>query len=551
MNMKPKLFCRSIIFSALILFTINNVLLSQTTVVKGKLLDVEGNPSKYALVGIAARIGGNAHDYVRCDPKGIYSITLTSHGQNFLIYSIPSHSSLSIPVQNNKDKEFTIDVTLAPYKYKENFDDIGVAGTMNDFNMRSPEKMKKRDDGTYAIEITSNQKEIKYELCGIEKYNRTINAPGSMTFEPDSTGDYWSIVSVIGGKATIVFDPSKLLRKDADYMVSFNGSDYDEKLFKVNDEYGKINTDASQKMREYKEAGKNSQDFQYDRGSYFEELLKKIDAEKDREFKEYLELVYVSFSMYKPLEYSFEKATSFFESIAPEESAWELMPSAFYAYHFLFPQYKWNELEDKFLKASRDNTIKVSILSGRLANAKFSGKEEELKKLHALIATDYKNVKEFQDLLKRFPIESKIKVGLEIPDYEVVSIDNAAVKYSKKSMLGKVYMIDFWATWCGPCVGEMEALHKMYEKFKEKGFEILSFSLDMNPADIVKFRNAKWKMPWKNSFIGNEEGRKVADRFEVIGIPRPILVSAEGKILEMENELRSTNLEKTLSKYFK
>jgi thiol-disulfide isomerase/thioredoxin len=551
MNMKPKLFCRSIIFSALILFTINNVLLSQTTVVKGKLLDVEGNPSKYALVGIAARIGGNAHDYVRCDPKGIYSITLTSHGQNFLIYSIPSHSSLSIPVQNNKDKEFTIDVTLAPYKYKENFDDIGVAGTMNDFNMRSPEKMKKRDDGTYAIEITSNQKEIKYELCGIEKYNRTINAPGSMTFEPDSTGDYWSIVSVIGGKATIVFDPSKLLRKDADYMVSFNGSDYDEKLFKVNDEYGKINTDASQKMREYREAGKNSQDFQYDRGSYFEELLKKIDAEKDREFKEYLELVYVSFSMYKPLEYSFEKATSFFESIAPEESAWELMPSAFYAYHFLFPQYKWNELEDKFLKASRDNTIKVSILSGRLANAKFSGKEEELKKLHALIATDYKNVKEFQDLLKRFPIESKIKVGLEIPDYEVVSIDNAAVKYSKKSMLGKVYMIDFWATWCGPCVGEMEALHKMYEKFKEKGFEILSFSLDMNPADIVKFRNAKWKMPWKNSFIGNEEGRKVADRFEVIGIPRPILVSAEGKILEMENELRSTNLEKTLSKYFK
>jgi len=551
MNMKPKLFCRSIIFSALILFTINNVLLSQTTVVKGKLLDVEGNPSKYALVGIAARIGGNAHDYVRCDPKGNYSITLTSHGQNFLIYSIPSHSSLSIPVQNNKDKEFTIDVTLAPYKYKENFDDIGVAGTMNDFNMRSPEKMKKRDDGTYAIEITSNQKEIKYELCGIEKYNRTINAPGSMTFEPDSTGDYWSIVSVIGGKATIVFDPSKLLRKDADYMVSFNGSDYDEKLFKVNDEYGKINTDASQKMREYREAGKNSQDFQYDRGSYFEELLKKIDAEKDREFKEYLELVYVSFSMYKPLEYSFEKATSFFESIAPEESAWELMPSAFYAYHFLFAQYKWNELEDKFLKASRDNTIKVSILSGRLANAKFSGKEEELKKLHALIATDYKNVKEFQDLLKRFPIESKIKVGLEIPDYEVVSIDNAAVKYSKKSMLGKVYMIDFWATWCGPCVGEMEALHKMYEKFKEKGFEILSFSLDMNPADIVKFRNAKWKMPWKNSFIGNEEGRKVSDRFEVIGIPRPILVSAEGKILEMENELRSTNLEKTLSKYFK
>jgi thiol-disulfide isomerase/thioredoxin len=551
MKMKTKLICRSIIFSVFILFVINNSLFSQTTVVKGKLLDVEGNASKYALVGIALRAGGRGHDFVGCDKNGNYSIKVTSAGQNFLMYSIPSHSALRIPIQNNKDKEVTIDVTLAPYKYKDNFDEIGIAGTFNGFNILSPEKMKKGDDGTYSYEILSDQKEIKYQLCGIEKYNRTINAPESLTFEPDSTGDYKSIIRSKEGKVTIVFDPSNLLRKDVDYKVTFSGSDYDEKIFKFSDEYAKISTDASQKMRASMEVEKKSQDFQYDRGSYFAELLKKIDSEKDQEFKKYLELAYVSFSMYRPKEYSFEKATSFFESIAPEEPVWELMPSAYFAYHFLFPQYKWNELEDKFLKTSKGNTIKISILSSRLANAKYSGKEEELKKLHALIANDYKDVKELQDLLKRFPVESKIKVGVEIPDYEVASIDNATVKYSKKSMLGKVYMIDFWATWCGPCVGEMETLHKMYEKFKEKGFEILSLSLDRKPEDVIKFRNAKWNMPWKNSFIGNDEGRKVADRFEVIGIPRPLLVSAEGKILETESELRGPNLEKTLSKYFK
>ncbi|MEK6552569.1 MAG: TlpA disulfide reductase family protein [Bacteroidota bacterium] len=549
--MKSKFIHRSIFSVLFVMFTVNISLFAQTTVVKGKLLDVEGNPSKYALVGIASSPGANGQDFVSCDAKGNYSIKLTKPGQNFLMFSIPSHRSLSIPVQNNKNKEFTIDVTLAPYKYKDNFENIGVAGTFNDFNIRSPEKMVKREDGTYTFEVKSYLKEIKFQLCGIEKDNRTINAPESVAFEPDSSGDYRSIINVNAGKATIVFDPSKLLKKDSDNKVAFTGSDYDEKIFKFSEEYSKISSDAVQKMRAHMDAKKNPQGFQYDGGNFFTEILKKIDSEKDLEFKDYLKLIYVSFSSYKPKDYSFEKATSFFESLSPENAAWELMPSAFFSYYFLVPQFKWNELQDKFLKDSKSNSIKISVLTNKLAMAKFSGNKEELIKLHTLIANDYKEVKEAQDLLKKFPIESKIKVGVEIPDFEVISIDNPTEKHSKQSMLGKIYMIDFWATWCGPCVGEMEILHKVYDKFKDKGFELLSLSLDAKSDDVIKFRNDKWKMPWKNSFIGDTDGRKIADKFEVIGIPRPILVSAEGKILEMEGDLRGDKLENTLLKYFK
>ena len=224
---------------------------------------------------------------------------------------------------------------------------------------------------------------------------------------------------------------------------------------------------------------------------------------------------------------------------------------AFFAYYSLIPQYKWTEMQDKFLKESNSKTIKLAIISNKLATAKFQSNEEELKKLHELINTEFGDMKEAQDLIKRYPIESKIKVGIEIPDFEVTSIDDPDVKYSKKSMMGKTYMIDFWATWCGPCVGEMGALHKAYEKFKDKGFEILSLSLDAKADDVAKFRNDKWKMPWLNSFIGDTQGRKIAELFEVIGIPRPILVGADGKILAMEGEMRGGSLEKTLSKYFK
>ena len=319
----------------------------------------------------------------------------------------------------------------------------------------------------------------------------------------------------------------------------------------MNSEFAEIQNDASQKMRDYIEKKKSPLDFQYNHGNYFTELLKKIDNERDQEIKDYLKLNYVSFAGYKPQEYSYEKAGSFFQSIPPENYAWELVPHAFNSYYTFTPQYKWDNLQDEFLKNSRSTQIKILILSNKLMKAKLSNDVEETKKLHTLILNDYKDLKEAQSLLKAYPINPKINIGKEIPDFNVVSIDDSTKIYSKKSMMGKIYLIDFWATWCGPCVGEMENLHKAYEEFKTKGFEILSFSLDSSPEIVKSFREKKWKMPWKNSFIGNKEREKIADDFEVMGIPKPILVSAEGKIIALENELRGEQLEQTLSKYLK
>ena len=193
--------------------------------------------------------------------------------------------------------------------------------------------------------------------------------------------------------------------------------------------------------------------------------------------------------------------------------------------------------------------INLSIWAGKVSRAKFSGNTEELKKLHELIKTKYAEIKELQDLLQRFPVESVVQKGKEIPDFEVASLDNPNEKISKKNMLGKIYMIDFWATWCGPCVGEMDALHKAYEKYKGKGFEIVSFSLDKSPEDIAKFRKEKFPMPWKNAFINDTAGQRISKKFEVIGIPMPILVSSTGVVLEMNEALRSVNLDETLSEY--
>lgn len=110
-------------------------------------------------------------------------------------------------------------------------------------------------------------------------------------------------------------------------------------------------------------------------------------------------------------------------------------------------------------------------------------------------------------------------------------------------------MIDFWATWCGPCVGEMEALHKAYAKFKDKNFVILSVSFDASPQDVLKFRQDKWQMPWLHAFADQGFDSKMAKDFETIGIPHPILVDTAGTIVATEEDLRGESLEKTLEKY--
>ncbi len=97
----------------------------------------------------------------------------------------------------------------------------------------------------------------------------------------------------------------------------------------------------------------------------------------------------------------------------------------------------------------------------------------------------------------------------------------------------------------------MENLHAAYQKFKDKNFTILSLSLDRNVEDITKFREEKWKMPWLHAFMYEEVNKEVPKAFEVMAIPKPILVGFDGRIIATEVSLRGENLLKTLADFLK
>jgi len=108
--------------------------------------------------------------------------------------------------------------------------------------------------------------------------------------------------------------------------------------------------------------------------------------------------------------------------------------------------------------------------------------------------------------------------------------------------------MDFWAVWCAPCVAELPNIQKAYAKYKARGLEVLSVSLDEAEADVAKFRREKQPMPWLHARAPGGFADPNIKAFEIIGIPRAVLVGPDGVVLAADEALRGDQLDATLAR---
>jgi thiol-disulfide isomerase/thioredoxin len=108
-------------------------------------------------------------------------------------------------------------------------------------------------------------------------------------------------------------------------------------------------------------------------------------------------------------------------------------------------------------------------------------------------------------------------------------------------------MLDFWATWCGPCVGEVPNVAAVYAKYHDKGFEIIGISLDQAGAkDKLTTFTKEHSMPWRQYYDGKYWENELAVKYGVRSIPATYLIDSSGKIIA--KDVRGEALEPAVRK---
>ncbi|TWI95320.1 peroxiredoxin [Mucilaginibacter frigoritolerans] len=168
---------------------------------------------------------------------------------------------------------------------------------------------------------------------------------------------------------------------------------------------------------------------------------------------------------------------------------------------------------------------------------------DEVKALYNLLDESAKQTDAGKKLTEKLQVLKKSRIGTPMTNFTQPDTSGNPVEFS--SFKGKYVLVDFWASWCGPCRAENPNVLKAYNAYKDKGFTVVGISLDNKAANWKKAIKDD-KMPWTQ--LSDLKGWKneVSADFGILSIPSNLLIDPSGKIVA--RNIRGAMLENTLKR---